>query len=146
MIESLIMQNLLSTQDQLVATLKRHGVDVTQATVSRDMRELGVRKGTGRDGRTRYFIPPPQVRRDPQEVLSRVLRDSGGEARQAQNLVVVLSEPGTAPTVGRALDEMGHEDVIGTVAGDDTVLMVLSDSGKAAKMERFINDLARERA
>lgn len=141
LIETLIKQKRLSTQRQLVGALKKLGCDVTQATVSRDMREMGVQKGTGRDGRARYVVPPPQVTRDPQEVLARVLRDSSATACQAQNLVVVRSEPGTAPTVGRAVDELGHEDVVGTVAGDDTVLMVMPDNIKAKRIYRQLNDL-----
>jgi transcriptional regulator of arginine metabolism len=126
--ESLIKQKSLSTQEDLVAALKKFGCQVTQATVSRDMRELGVRKATDRNGKTR-------------EVLARVLLESESEIRQAQNLVVVRSEPGTAPNLGRAIDEIDHSDIIGTVAGDDTVLLVLSGSGQAKKITKYLKKL-----
>lgn len=145
LIETLIKQKRLSTQQQLVAALKRHGCDVTQATVSRDMRELGVQKGSERAGSVRYVIPPPVVRRDPADVLARVLRDSAATARQAQNLVVVRSEPGTAPTVGRVIDELNRDEVVGTVAGDDTVLLVLTDNTRARQMTKYLNDLIQGR-
>lgn len=144
LIETLIKQRRLSTQDQLVRALKKLGCPVTQATVSRDMHEMGIQKGTGRDGRVRYVIPPPQVMRDPREVLARVLRDASATVQQAQNLVVVCSEPGTAPTVGRAIDELDNNDVVGTVAGDDTVLMVLGDNPRARKMARYLTNLIQE--
>jgi len=141
LIETLIKQKSLATQDELVAALKRFGCEVTQATISRDMREMGVQKGTSRDGRVRYVVPPPRVRRDPEEVLARVLLESGAEVLRAQNLLVLKSEPGTAPTVGRAVDELGHEDVVGTVAGDDTVLLVVRNDTRAGKVEAYLKKL-----
>lgn len=141
LIETLIKQESLSTQEGLVRALGRFGCDVTQATVSRDMREMGVQKGTDRSGRVRYVIPPPRVRRDPEEVLARALLESEADIRQAQNLLVVRSEPGTAPNVGRAIDELGHDDIVGTVAGDDTVLMVVDNTAKARKVAAYMKRL-----
>ncbi len=141
LIRNLINQQQLSTQSELVAALEKQGCPVTQATVSRDMRELGVQKGTGRDGRVRYIIPPPRVRRDPGQVLARLLRETGATVRSAQNLVVVRSEPGTAPTVGLAIDDMERDDIIGTVAGDDTVLLVLTDTAVARRVQKILEDM-----
>lgn len=141
LIETLIKKKRLSTQSDLVEALRRHKCDVTQATVSRDMREMGVQKGSDREGRTRYILPPPRERQDPEDVLSRVLLESGASTRAAQNLIVVKSEPGTAPNVGRAVDELGHADVIGTVAGDDTVMLVLGSTRKAGMMARYLESL-----
>jgi transcriptional regulator of arginine metabolism len=143
LIETLIKEKRLSTQRQLVGALRRHGFDVTQATISRDLRDLGVRKGAGPDGQVQYLLPPPQAGTDPTQVLARVLRDSGATIRQAQNLVVVRSEPGTAPNVGRSIDELDRDDVVGTVAGDDTVVMVLADNGVAEEMAQYLNDLGK---
>ncbi len=144
LIETLIRQERLSTQSALAAALKRLDCPVTQATVSRDMRELGVRKGTDRDGRVRYIMPPARARRDPVAVLARVLGESEATVRAAQNLVVVRSEPGTAPTVGRAFDELENEEIVGTVAGDDTVLLVMEDSQSARRIEDFITSVTAE--
>lgn len=141
LIETLIKNQRLYTQEELVAALGKLGCQVTQATVSRDMRELGMQKGIGPDGLVRYIISPAQSKRDPEEVLARVLRDSGATAQNAQNLVVVRSEPGTAPNVGRAVDELGYEDVVGSVAGDDTLLIVLPDSAGAKKMAGYLQSL-----
>ena len=124
LLENLIREQQLSTQSELAEALEKLGCRVTQATISRDMHELGVQKGTDREGRVRYMIPPQRVRRDPEQLLARVLRESGATVKAAQNLVVVRSEPGTAPTVGLAIDDLGRGDIIGTVAGDDTVLLV----------------------
>lgn len=139
LIETLVMQKPLSRQEELVAALKKFGCPVTQATVSRDIRELGLQKGTDRHGRVRYVVVPPRIRRDPEEVLSRVLGEAAATVQAAQNLVIIKSEPGTAPTIGRALDELEESDVVGTVAGDDTVLMVMPDGASARRMTKFIN-------
>ncbi|MFA5802843.1 MAG: arginine repressor [Thermoleophilia bacterium] len=138
LIETLVKQKPLSRQEELVAALNGFGCRVTQATVSRDIRELGLQKGTDRNGRVRYVVPPPRVRRDPQEVLLRVLRESSATVQSAQNLVVIKAEPGTAPTIGRVLDELEESDVVGTVAGDDTVLMVMPDATSARRMTEFL--------
>jgi len=143
LIESLIGQKRLSTQADLQAALKQAGCEVTQATVSRDMREMGVQKGTDREGRVSYILPPTRVRRDPQETLARVLGSFGATAKAAQNLVVVRSEPGTAPTVALAIDGLERDDIIGTIAGDDTVLLVLGDAAAARNIVKFLSELMR---
>ena len=145
LIETLVRQRSLTTQSELVAALAKLGCEVTQATVSRDLRELGARKGADGQGRTRFEIPPPRELRNPREILGRVLRESDARWQSAQNMVVIRSEPGTAPTVGRALDEFEHPDIIGTVAGDDTVLLVMADSAEARKMAGRLSRIARER-
>jgi len=143
LIESLIVRKRLSTQADLQAALKLAGCEVTQATVSRDMREMGVQKGTDSDGMLRYVVPPPQVRRDPEKALTRVLGSFGATVQAAQNLVVVRSEPGTAPTVGLAIDGLERDDIIGTIAGDDTVLLVLGDAAAARNIVKFLSELMR---
>lgn len=141
LIETLIKRKRLSTQGELVAALEALGCQVTQATVSRDMRELGVQKGVDSRGRGRYAIPLPRERRDPAEQLARVLRESGASVQAAQNLVVLRCDPGTAPNLGRALDEWEQPEIIGTVAGDDTVLIVLADSAQARRLVRQLSQM-----
>lgn len=141
LIETLIRRKALSTQGDLVAALNKLGCKVTQATVSRDMRELGVQKGVDSRGRSRYVIPPPRERRDPAEQLARILGESGASVQAAQNLVVLRSEPGTAPSLGRALDEWEQPEIIGTVAGDDTVLIIMADSASARRLVRQLGQM-----
>lgn len=141
LIGTLIGRQRLATQGELAAALRKNGCAVTQATVSRDIREMGVQKATGNDGKARFILTTPRERRDPEEVLTRVLRDSDASIRQAQNIVVVQSEPGTAPTVGRAIDELDREEVVGTVAGDDTVMMAITDNASAKRVVKYLSDL-----
>ncbi len=141
LLASLVRRKSLATQSDLVAALGEHGCQVTQATVSRDMREMGVQKGSDHRGNIRYVLPTPGVRRDPEEALARILAESSATVRAAQNLVVIRSEPGTAPNVGRAVDELENSDIIGTVAGDDTVLLVLEDAARARRTQEYLEDL-----
>ena len=141
LLQSVIREQQLSTQSELAEALEKLGCHVTQATISRDMHELGVQKGTGREGRVRYMVPPQRERRDPEAVLARTLRESGATVRAAQNLVVVRSEPGTAPTVGLAIDDLEHDDIVGTVAGDDTVLLVLTNTAVARRIEDMLGEM-----
>jgi transcriptional regulator of arginine metabolism len=137
LIESVISRKRVGTQFELLDALADAGCVVTQATVSRDIRELGLEKTHDALGRARYVIPQALRRPDPQEALESVLGQFGHRATAAGNVVVIQSELGTAPAVGRALDELGHHRIVGTLAGDDTCLVI-------APSERDARALARE--
>ncbi len=140
LIATLVKQERFSTQQRLAEALGKLGFRVTQATVSRDLRELGAQKVSSGRG-ARLEIRQTRERRRPRAALARVLRESGAHWQAAQNLIVVRSQPGTAPAVGRALDEQDHPDIVGTVAGDDTVLAVLADASRAKKMVDFLTEI-----
>jgi transcriptional regulator of arginine metabolism len=110
---------------------------VTQATISRDIRELGLEKTHDQFGRPRYVLPHDVRRSDPTEALNSVLGQFGRKVSSAGNIVVLQSDLGAAPAIARALDQLGHERVVGTLAGDDTVLAI-------APSERDARLLARE--
>jgi transcriptional regulator of arginine metabolism len=137
LIESVVSRKRLGTQFELLDALAAAGCAVTQATVSRDIRELGLEKTHDPFGRPRYVLPHVVRRTDPNEVLNGMLGQFGRSVRAAGNLVVVQSELGSAPAIARALDQLAHQRIIGTLAGDDTVLVV-------APSERDARTLARE--
>jgi transcriptional regulator of arginine metabolism len=110
---------------------------VTQATISRDIRELGLEKTHDQFGRPRYVVAHSSRRSDPEEALNSVLGQFGRKVTPAGNIVVLESDLGAAPAIARALDQLGHDRVVGTLAGDDTVLVV-------APSERDARTLARE--
>ncbi len=136
LIGSLVTRKRIGTQLELRDALAGAGCRVTQATISRDIRELGLEKTKDSLGRPRYVAPHRQRRVDPREGLSGVLRQFAGEAVPAQNLVVITSELGTAPAIARALDRVEHELVVGTVAGDDTVLVITKTAADARALAR----------
>jgi transcriptional regulator of arginine metabolism len=135
LIASVITRKRVGSQHELLGALARAGCRVTQATVSRDLHELGVQKTRDDVGRPRYVLP--DVRRgNPQEALRRVLGEFGRTVTAAQNIVVVHSELGSAPAVARALDRLEHELIVGTLAGDDTCLVIARSAADANALAR----------
>jgi transcriptional regulator of arginine metabolism len=126
LLAGIVARKRVGTQLELAQALAAAGCRVTQATISRDIRELGLEKTHDALGRPRYEVPVDAGRRlqDPQEALVAVLRQFGRRTTVAQNLVVVHSELGSAPAVARAIDRTEHPRVVGTLAGDDTCLVI----------------------
>jgi transcriptional regulator of arginine metabolism len=137
LIESVVSRKRVGTQFELLDALADSGCAVTQATISRDIRELGLEKTHDQFGRPRYILRGAARRSDPAEALNSILGQFGRKVTPAGNIVVLQSELGAAPAIARALDELGHERVVGTLAGDDTVLVI-------APTERDARGLARE--
>jgi transcriptional regulator of arginine metabolism len=137
LIESVVSRKRVGTQFELIDALADAGCVVTQATVSRDIRELGLEKTHDPLGRPRYYAPRTARRQDPHEALRTILGQFGRRVAAAGNIVVVQSELGSAPAIARALDQLGHDRIVGTLAGDDTCLVV-------APTERDARALARE--
>jgi transcriptional regulator of arginine metabolism len=141
LIQSLVSQREIGTQRELVNALQALGCEVTQATVSRDIRELDLQKVRTHLGRPRYVLSLREHPRNPEQAASHVLRDFCLLIVTAQNLVVVRCEIGTAQTVARALDNLNHADILGTIAGDDTFLIITQDLAKAAALTAYLDGL-----
>jgi transcriptional regulator of arginine metabolism len=139
LVASLVERQRLGTQQELLDALGRAGCQVTQATVSRDIRELRLAKVRDPLGRLRYVLPDRDRRSEPRELLVNLLRQFGREAVAAQNIVVVQSEIGSAPAIARALDRLDHPLVLGTLAGDDTCLVVAKDARRARELARELS-------
>ena len=136
LIGSIVTRRRVGTQFELLDALESAGCVVTQATVSRDIREPGLEKTHDPLGRPRYALPDGGRRPDPHEALSAILAQFGRRATAASNLVVLQSELGSAPAIARALDRVEHPKVVGTLAGDDTCLVVAKDARDAAALAR----------
>lgn len=134
LVASLVERMRLGTQQELLDALESAGCEVTQATVSRDIRELALEKARDPLGRLRYVLPNRERRIDPRETLLALLAQFGRRAVAAQNVVVVQSEIGSAPAIARVLDRLEHPLVVGTIAGDDTCLVVAADAGRAREL------------
>ncbi len=141
LIQTVVSQREIGTQRELVNALRALGCEVTQATVSRDIRELDLQKVRTHLGRPRYVLSLREHPRDPEQAASHVLRDFCLLTAVAQNLVVIRCEIGTASTVARSLDNLNHTDIIGTLAGDDTFVVITRDAGVAESMKRYIDRL-----
>ncbi|MFN8053193.1 MAG: arginine repressor [Acidimicrobiales bacterium] len=141
-ITKLLEDHAVTNQTQLVELLAAAGVEVNQATVSRDLEELSAIKVRVPGGETAYAIPElpfDQVSTD--DHLRRVLGDWVAGIDRSGDLVVLRTPPGCAHVVASAIDRSGSAEIIGTVAGDDT-LLVIAAAGKGAKVESVIGDLA----
>jgi transcriptional regulator of arginine metabolism len=139
----ILEQHAVTSQTQLVELLAGAGVDATQATVSRDLEEIGAVKVRAAGGESVYAVPElPKDRKAPEEHLRRVLGDWVVDVAPSANLVVVRTPPGSAHVVASALDRAGLAGVVGTVAGDDTILVVAAETVGGAELARRLADLA----
>jgi transcriptional regulator of arginine metabolism len=143
LVAKLLAQHAVSSQEQLVQLLADENVTATQATVSRDLDDLGAIKVRAGGGDTVYAIPElPHEQRAPEDHLRRVLGDWVVEVAHSGNIVVLRTPPGTANVVGSAVDRSGLPEVIGTVAGDDTLMLVVAEGTTGAQLAARIRELA----
>ncbi|HEX2564604.1 MAG TPA: arginine repressor [Acidimicrobiales bacterium] len=139
----LLADNSVTSQSQLVELLAADGITATQATVSRDLEDLGAIKVRVPGGETVYAIPDlPAEQRAPEDHLRRVFSEWVVEVGHSANLVVVRTPPGSAHVVGSALDRSGLAGVLGTVAGDDTVIVVVVEQVGGADMATRLAEMA----
>jgi transcriptional regulator of arginine metabolism len=138
----LLARRPFHSQEELIKALARGGIDVNQATLSRDLRSLGVGKHPDAHGRPAYRLPGPATEMLDRERQRLDLRAFVNEVRVAQNLALVRTPPGHANAVGRAIDLAAAPGLVGSVAGDDTVLVVLQDRSTAARFKRWLDGVA----
>ncbi len=142
-IRRLIRGRKVATQEDLRALLSDRGFDVTQGTLSRDLARLGARRAPGAEGGTVYELPVegPTVAQpgllEALDPLVRGVRDNGA-------LVVVHTTPGAAPAVALALDQARLPEVLGTIAGDDTVFVAPMQAASASRLTRVLQGLLRK--
>lgn len=133
----LVKRESVASQEELRLRLAKRGFRVNQATLSRDIHELGLAKTA--DG---YALP--RTHRAPQTLLPalpRLLREFLLEVREAQNLLVLKTTVGSAQPVAAALDSQGWSEVVGTIAGDDTILVISSDNKSAKTLATRLREM-----
>lgn len=130
----LIEEYEISTQEALIQRLAEHGFESTQTTISRDIRQLHLIKGP--TGRGTYKYVAPEVRHGSGAPgHNSALTDSVLKIECAQNIIVVKTMAGMANAIAVCIDSLGIKEIIGSVAGDDTILLVLKTSQKAEEVE-----------
>ncbi|MBE3551636.1 MAG: transcriptional regulator ArgR [Kyrpidia tusciae] len=133
-IRELVAARSIETQEELVQALRESGFQVTQATVSRDIKELQLIKVPTADGRYVYALPPePSVNNEAR--LQRMLPESFVSLDRAENLIVMKTLPGNAHAVAALVDAVGWSEIMGTIAGDDTILVICRSAQQAAAVE-----------
>ena len=139
----LLAGHMVTSQEQLVGLLADDGVESTQATVSRDLDDLGAVKVRVSGGESVYAIPEhPADRVVPIDQLRRVMGEWVVEVESSGNLVVLRTPPGSAHVVASALDRTGIEGSIGTVAGDDTLMVVAAEGTTGEDLAVALRNLA----
>jgi transcriptional regulator of arginine metabolism len=142
-ISQMLANQVVTSQEQLVRLLADDGVESTQATVSRDLDDLGAVKVRVSGGESVYAIPEyPADRVVPVDQLRRVMGEWVVEVESSGNLVVLRTPPGSAHVVASALDRTGIEGSIGTVAGDDTLMVVAAEGTTGENLAVALRNLA----
>lgn len=139
-IKQIIDHKKIETQEDLAAALRAEGIEVTQATVSRDIKELMLVKVPDANGHYHYAYPKDQNVLLTTERLERTLQDSILTVICSSALVVVHTLPGTAQAVGYAIDYIQWPEVMGTIAGDDTVFLAVSSLSNAEIVKERLMD------
>ncbi|MEN6412548.1 MAG: arginine repressor [Veillonellales bacterium] len=124
-IKEIVEHSIVETQEELAESLRKKGIRVTQATVSRDIKELRLIKVPTGDGRSRYAFPLEQSVMFSPSRMERMFRDSVIAIDYSQNIIVLKTLPGTAQAVASTVDYAKWPEIIGTVAGDDNILVIV---------------------
>ncbi|MBY7143412.1 transcriptional regulator ArgR [Virgibacillus sp. NKC19-3] len=140
-IRDLITNNEIDTQDELVDRLKNLGYNVTQATVSRDIKDLHLVKVPSTNGKYKYSLPADQ-RFNPLDKLKRLIMDVFVKIDHASHFIILNTLPGNAHAVGALIDNLDWEEIMGTICGDDTCLIICrTEADTEIIKERFLNML-----
>lgn len=136
-IRDLVEQRLIRTQQELAAALRERGFRTTQATISRDVAELGLAK-VQRDRTQAYALPEWLVEADisGEDRLRKLFHDMPVEVREAGLILVLRTLPGSAHAIAAALDRARWPEVVGSIAGDDTVFVAFADRGSLGRVKR----------
>ncbi|MEG6585647.1 arginine repressor [Dendrosporobacter sp. 1207_IL3150] len=133
-IREIIEHNVIETQEELAEALRKKSIEVTQATVSRDIKELMLIKVPTGDGRYRYAFPMEKNVVFSQSRMERMFQDSVLGLDSSENIVVIKTLPGTAQAVASTIDYAKWPEIIGTVAGDDNILVVVKPTDAAERV------------
>lgn len=139
----LIESKDIETQEQLLAELNEYGFSTTQATISRDIKELRIIKEQSSGGVYRYTASPRQLEPTLTSKLNNIFKQSIVACDHAQNIVVIKTMPGLASAACSAIDAMNLDMIVGTLAGDDTAFLLMRDTAAAvalcADFKRHVN-------
>jgi transcriptional regulator of arginine metabolism len=144
---SLIATRPVRSQEELAHLLDQQGYEVTQATVSRDIKDLGLIKVPLRNGNgagTQFKYVEPGLGKGYASRLHRVIAELVRDARGSLNQIVLRTPPGSAMLVASAVDEANWPEVLGTIGGDDTVLVILVDAAKLPVVKQRFDDMRSE--
>ena len=136
----LISEFNIETQEELAALLEKEGFNVTQATISRDIRELNLTKTSSLKGGQKYVVPV-NTTIDVNNRYLRVVNEGIIKMDIAENILVIKTVSGMAMAVGAVIDAMDIKDIVGCIAGDDTVMCVVRTKEEAPGVKKYLEDI-----
>jgi transcriptional regulator of arginine metabolism len=136
----IINDNVIETQDDLIEKLRESGYPVTQATVSRDIKQLGLIKTATKDGGYKYTAPRNDGAGNDTK-LRTIMKETIISAQEAQNIVVLKTMPGMATAAATSLDVLMGDDIVGSIAGDDTIFIVVHTNEDAVDFADYVKDV-----
>lgn len=136
----IINDSVIETQDDLIEKLRESGYPVTQATVSRDIKQLGLIKTATKDGGYKYTAPRNDGAGNDTK-LRTIMKETIISAQEAQNIVVLKTMPGMATAAATSLDVLMGDDIVGSIAGDDTIFIVVHTNEDAVDFADYVKDV-----
>ena len=136
----IINDHVIETQDDLIESLRESGYAVTQATVSRDIKQLGLVKTATKDGGYKYTVAKNDSTGN-ENKLKNIMLQTITSAQYAGNMVVVKTYPGMATAAAAAVDSLAGETILGSIAGDDTIFVVVRNEEDAAGFTEYIKEI-----
>lgn len=137
---SLVSRERLSSQEEIRARLRGLGLEATQSTISRDIEELGLARVHDSEG-VRYVVPGEGDAPAPMRLLKHLLEEFALSFTAAEHMLVIRTPPGAASALAEGLDRVGLADVAGTIAGDNTILVVGREGITARRLERALTQI-----
>ena len=135
----IITDYVIETPDDLIAKLRESGYPVTQATVSRDIKQLGLIKTATKDGGYKYTVARSENNNNDNKFT--IMRETIRSAQNAQNIVVVKTLPGMANAAATSLDALAGEAIVGSIAGDDTIFIVVRNNEDATEFTNYVKEV-----
>lgn len=141
-IRQIIENQVIETQEDLAAALRARDIEVTQATVSRDIKDMQLVKIPYGNGKYRYAYPVDSQSLHSEDRMQRIFKEMVKKIDYSENIIVIKTLPGTANSVCIALDNARWPEIIGTVAGDDTILAVIKHSGMVEEIANKLESMS----
>lgn len=140
-IKEIIQSQIIETQEELASALQKEGIAVTQATVSRDIKELMLIKIPYKDGHYRYALSTEKPNVMSKNHTALLFQEAVTRIDSSVNLIVIHTLPGSAQSVAAAIDQSKYQEIIGTLAGDDTILVILRDPADVEVFKERVQEL-----
>ena len=136
----IITENVIETQDDLIEKLRESGFAVTQATISRDIKQLGLVKTATKSGGYQYTASKTEVSVN-ETKFKNIMKETVLSAQNAENIVVVKTYPGMANAAAAAMDALAGDEIVGSIAGDDTIFVVVRTDKDAEDFTEFVKEI-----